>query len=83
MPQHEEDDSRLGDLLKELTCQWDLVLVDAGNCEDAINAGVLSAARNVYLVVRLGETQQQAAEQAVEAIRSTGASLRGSIVTNT
>ena len=82
IPKWKEGDTRLSDLLKELTCQWDLVLVDAGSCEDTATTSVLRAARNVYLVIRLGETEHAAAEQAVELIRGTGAAIRGSVVTN-
>ena len=81
-PDLKPGDKRLTDLLNELTCQWDMVLIDTGCCEDSAVPGLLSAARNVYLVVRLGETQQDAAMRAIDTIGEFGATLRGSVVTN-
>jgi len=81
-PNLEKDDKRLTNLLKELTSQWDLVLLDAGCVGESTAPGVMYAARNVYLVVRLGETEIEAAESALEVIECSGAASRGCIVTN-
>jgi hypothetical protein len=76
------EDSRLTSLCKELSTRWDLVLIDGGCVADTAAESVMTAGRNVYLVVRLGETQTAAAAQACKTIGQAGAKLRGSIVTN-
>lgn len=75
-------DNRLKELLRELSGQWDLVLIDAGCASDPSAANVMSAARGVYLVVRLGETDEQAAVAAIDSIRACSADFGGCVVTN-
>ncbi len=75
-------DKRLASLLKELSSQWELVLLDTGSCHDSTAAPVIKSARNVYLLFRLGETQTEAAAAAIATIEKTGAKLRGAVATN-
>jgi Mrp family chromosome partitioning ATPase len=81
-PRLADDDHRLKDVLKELTSQWDLVLLDGGSLAETSARYVAAAARNVYLVVRLGETDAAAAEKAVRALTAPEIAVRGCIVTN-
>lgn len=77
-----DGDKRLASLLKELSSQWELVLLDAGSCHDSTAPPVIKSARNVYLLVRMGETETEAAAAAIATIEKTGAKLRGAVATN-
>lgn len=81
-PRLADDDHRLKDVLKELTSQWDLVLLDGGSLAEASARYVAAAVRNVYLVVRLGETDADAASRAAQRLDSPDIAMRGCIVTN-
>lgn len=81
-PRLADDDHRLRNVLKELTSQWDLVLLDGGSLSETSALYVATAARNLYLVVRLGETAADAAEEVASSLASTEINLRGCIVTN-
>ena len=81
-PKLSAGDEELGSLLNELTSQWEVVLLDAGSCQDSSAPALISAACNVYLVVRLGETELQGAGAAIDIIRATDAKIRGCVATN-
>jgi tyrosine-protein kinase Etk/Wzc len=81
-PRLAEDDERLSDLLKELTSQWDFVLLDGGSLAESSARYAAAAARNVYLVVRLGETDADAAQEAAKSLAAPEFAFRGCVVTN-
>ena len=81
-PRLTDDDTRLKDLLKELTSQWDLVIIDGGCAGDPAAGAVMAAAQNVYLIARLGETHLDAAEAAIDIVEKSEATMRGCVVTN-
>jgi Mrp family chromosome partitioning ATPase len=81
-PRLSDDDQRLKEVLKELISQWDLVLLDGGSLTEPSTRHIAIAARNVYLVVRLGETLADAAARGAQSLASPEIALRGCIVTN-
>ncbi|MCA9268952.1 MAG: hypothetical protein KDA41_10805, partial [Planctomycetales bacterium] len=75
-------DSRLTTLLAELSSRFEFVLVDAGPLVENDAAAVAEAARDIYFVVRLGESQQRSTAAAVQKLQAGRARLRGCVVTN-
>ena len=69
-------------ILAEMAEEYDMVMVDAGKTDSQFALPLCHAADRNYLLVRLGRTPRELATAALEALRSHGIEISGTIVTN-
>jgi non-specific protein-tyrosine kinase len=74
---------RLGELLRQLAEQADIVLCDSAHAVAIADAVVLSShVDGTVLVVDVGKTRRATAEQAVRTLRQTGVNLLGTVLSS-
>jgi len=76
------DPEGLAPLLDELAEQWHAVLVHGGTVASPLAEALARVCARTYLIVRLGQTDPDAAEAAVSRLRTAGGRLAGCIATN-
>src|SRR5690606_38597450 len=68
--------------VSELGEQYPLILIDGGIASDELAAKIAHGGDEVYLVVQVGKTTRQAAEQAKASLIAAGITPAGCVATN-
>jgi hypothetical protein len=76
------DTARLAAVLNEFKVVFRWVLIDGGSVPGPFGEALLNAADASVLVVRLGQTDREEAQSAVQAAQTAGGRLIGCLITN-